>query len=69
MTITAEQSKNAKAHNHENVMSEWHTVRLHRDTMSKIHRLGRFKESYSEAIDRIASEALGLTLPVEEGSW
>jgi hypothetical protein len=72
LTITAEETTNAKLHNsaqHQQNMSEWHTVRLHKDTMAKIHRLGRFKESYSEVIDRVASEALGLTLPPEEGSW
>lgn len=73
---TAEQATNAKLHNHNTTVQQtssseqlWHTVRLHKDTMSKLHRLGRFKESYSEVVDRIASEALGLSVSPEEGSF
>lgn len=62
MTITAEQSTNVKAHNHnhQHTMSEWHTVRLHKDTMAKLHRLGRFKESYSEVVERDKEKELNV---------
>jgi hypothetical protein len=50
-------------------MSEWHSIRVHKNTLAKLHRLGKFKESYSEVVDRIASEALGLSVPPEEGSF
>ena len=69
MTIIAEQTTNSKAHNHQHVISEWHTVRLHKSTLAKLHRLEKFKESYSEVVDRMVSEALGLSVPPEEGSW
>lgn len=72
MTITAEQQTNAQLHNttqHQQNMSEWHTVRLHKDTLAKLNRLGKFRETYSEVVDRIASEKLGLTLQPDEGSW
>jgi hypothetical protein len=50
-------------------MSEWHNIRVHKTTLAKLHRLGKFKESYSEVVDRIASEKLSLNVPPEEGSW
>jgi hypothetical protein len=52
----------------EQPLNEWTSIRIHRNTIRKLDRLGRFKESYSEVVDRIASEALGLSIPPDEGS-
>lgn len=38
------------------------TVRIDRDVIVKLDRLGKFQESYSQVIDRIASRQLALQL-------
>lgn len=65
---TTEATKPLTSMRHQ-ILGEWTSIRIHRDTMQKLHKLGRFKESYSEVVDRIASEALGLSLPPDEGSF
>jgi hypothetical protein len=48
---------------------EWTSIRIHRDTIRKLSKLGKFRETYGEVIDRIVSERLGTQPPLEEMSF
>ncbi len=54
-----------QTHQHQS-SDEWTSIRIHRDTIRKLSKIGRFKETYGELIDRIVSERLGSQPPLEE---
>ena len=63
-----ELQRQQQQHNH-NQDHEWTSIRIHRSTLGKLSRLGKFKETYAELIDRVVSEKLGLQTNPEEGSF
>jgi hypothetical protein len=48
---------------------EYTSIRISKNTLDKLGKLGKFKQTWNDVIDNLANQKLGLSVPEEVRSW